>query len=238
MWMRLQPGEQANFVAPNRPNAALDPFMRFMLREVAAGIGTSYESLSRDYSQSNYSSSRLALLDDRDVWRMLQQWFIESFRKPLHKQWLQAAVLSRSIPEIDLTLYANSTEKYRRAMFRPRGWSWIDPEKEVRSYKAAVTAGFMTVSEVIGATGGGQDLEDVMVQRADELAYLKDKGLVFDTSPDVFVPAETRGQIILDPDTGELEPASVVLAGAQADGQIKVAKAAPKVAPKPEPAVV
>ena len=27
----------------------------------------SYESLSRDYSQSNYSSSRLAILDDRDL---------------------------------------------------------------------------------------------------------------------------------------------------------------------------
>jgi lambda family phage portal protein len=84
MWMRLQPGETANFVAPNRPNSALDPFMRFMLREVAAGLGTSYESLSRDYSQSNYSSSRLALLDDRDVWRVVQQWFIRSFREPLH----------------------------------------------------------------------------------------------------------------------------------------------------------
>ena len=46
--------------------------MRFMLREIAAGTGVSYESLSRDYSQSNYSSSRLALIDDRDLWRVFQ----------------------------------------------------------------------------------------------------------------------------------------------------------------------
>ena len=43
---------------------------------LAAGCGPSYESLSRDYSQSNYSSSRLSLLDDRDLWRVLQQWWL------------------------------------------------------------------------------------------------------------------------------------------------------------------
>jgi lambda family phage portal protein len=235
MWMRLQPGETANFVAPNRPNSALDPFMRFMLREVAAGLGTSYESLSRDYSQSNYSSSRLALLDDRDVWRVVQQWFIRSFREPFHAQWMQAATLARAIPEIDLTLYANAMEKYHRCMFRPRGWSWIDPTKEVAAYKQAVVAGFMTQSDVIAATSGGQDLEDIAEKRAEELKYFKDKGLVFDTSPDVFVPAETRGQIIVDPDTGDLEPASVVAAQAQAEGQIKVNEAKPE---PPAPVVV
>jgi hypothetical protein len=53
-----------DFVNPNRPNSTLDPFMRFLLREIAAGVGVSYESLSRDYSQSNYfKSSRL--IDDR-----------------------------------------------------------------------------------------------------------------------------------------------------------------------------
>jgi lambda family phage portal protein len=71
----LNPGEELDFHSPNRPNTALDPFMRYMLREVSAGCGPSYESLSRDYSQSNYSSSRLALLDDRDLWRTLQQWW-------------------------------------------------------------------------------------------------------------------------------------------------------------------
>ena len=81
---KLAPGDKFNFHAPNRPNPSLDPFMRYMLREVAAGLGVSYESLSRDYSQSNYSSSRLALLDDRDLWRVLQQWWVRSFREPLH----------------------------------------------------------------------------------------------------------------------------------------------------------
>lgn len=61
---RLLPGETFAGFSPSRPNQALEAFMRYMLREMAAGVGVSYESLSRDYSQSNYSSSRLALLDE------------------------------------------------------------------------------------------------------------------------------------------------------------------------------
>jgi lambda family phage portal protein len=196
---RLAPGETLKFVSPNRPNSALEPFMRFMLREVAAGAGVSYESISRDYSQSNYSSTRLALLDDRDVWKTLQQWFIRSFRCRMHEEWMQAAVLAQAIPEIDIAQYVLNRDKYEAAIFRPRGWSWIDPTKEVAAYKEAVKAGFTTVGAVIAQTSGGDDLEDIMRTRHDELEYMDELDLAFDTSPEVYVPAETRGQMIVGP---------------------------------------
>lgn len=211
--MKLLAGEKLNFVSPNRPNSALDPFMRFMLREVASGVGVSYESLSRDYSQGNYSSTRLALLDDRDVWKTLQQWFVRSFRQRLHLEWMQAAILSRSIPEIDLMQYALGAEKFNEAIFRPRGWSWVDPTKEVAAYKEAVKAGFTTVGSVIAQTSGGDDLEDVLRTRHDELAYMDELQLAFDTSPEVYVPAETRGQMIVN-DDGDVEPAAKTVAPA------------------------
>lgn len=181
--VRLAPGEKMNFHSPSRPNTAIDPFMRYMLREVAAGIGTSYESLSRDYSQSNYSSSRLALLDDRDLWRYFQAWFIRSFRQPLHCEWLQQAVLSRALSVIPVEAYAVDAGRYEMVRFKPRGWSWIDPTKEVEAYIKAVRAGFITTADVIAKTGDGADLEDVLEGREQELKMMKEKGLVFDTDP-------------------------------------------------------
>jgi lambda family phage portal protein len=181
---RMGPGEKLNFHAPNRPNAAMDPFMRMMLREVAAGAGVSYESVSRDYSQSNYSSSRLALLEDRDLWRVHQGLWLRSFRVPFHRIWLRQAVLARAIPEISIEAYALDPKKFEAAMFKPRGWSWVDPTKEVAAYKSAVRAGFMTVADVIALTGGGQDLEQVLDGREQELEMMHDKGLVFDTDPE------------------------------------------------------
>ena len=226
--MRLLPGEKMNFIAPNRPNAALDPFMRFMLREVASAVGVSYESLSRDYSQSNYSSSRLALLDDRDVWKALQQWFIRSFRVRLHREWLTAAVMARAIDGVTALDYGANMDKFQTVLFRPRGWSWIDPTKEVAAFKEAVKAGFTTVGDVIGATSGGSDLEDVLRTREGEVEFMKELNLAFDTSPEVYVPAETRGQMVLGPDGVEPAAAAAPAAGAPgAPGQPAAAPAAP-----------
>jgi lambda family phage portal protein len=187
MMKRTFPGEKINWHNPNRPNTALDPFMRYMLREVAAGTGVSYESLSRDYSQSNYSSSRLALLDDRDLWRMLQQWFIRNFRLPLHREWLQLAVLARAVAPVRVEEYAVDPAKFEAVLFKPRGWSWVDPTKEVEAYKEAIKAGFTTVTDVIAQTGGGQDVEDVVTTRTRELKLFEQADLVFDTSPEVYV---------------------------------------------------
>ena len=204
MTLRGNPGEKFTSITPNRPNTALDPFMRYMLRECAAGVGTSYESLSRDYSQSNYSSSRLALLDDRDLWKMLQQWFLRNFRLPLHKEWLQMAVLSRAIEAIRIEEYATDPKKFEAVLFKPRGWSWIDPAKEVAAYKEAIKGGFGTVSDVIAQTGGGKDLYDVLTERERELKIMGEKGLVFDTSPEVYV-AEEKPAPITTPADGKAE---------------------------------
>jgi lambda family phage portal protein len=177
----LPPGSELDFHAPNRPNSAFAEFTRSMLREIAAGSGASYESLSRDYSQSNYSSSRLALLDDRDNWRALQRWWVRSFREPLHRIWLRQAVLSRAVSAIPLDAYAADMARYEAVLFKPRGWSWVDPTKEVAAYKEAERAGYITKSQVIAQTAGGMDIEDYIAERRRELDMLEAADLRTDT---------------------------------------------------------
>lgn len=185
---QLDPGEKLTFHSPTRPNAALDPFMRAMLREVAAGVGVSYESLSRDYSQSNYSSSRLALLDDRDLFRTVQQWWIRSFRQPLHQAFVQQAVLAGALASVPVAEYAAAPAKFSAARFKPRGWTWIDPTREVAAYKEAIKANLTSASDVISQTGGGLDIEDVLAARAHELQLMDELGLAADTT--VQTPAQ------------------------------------------------
>lgn len=170
----LAPGQTFTSWDPKRPNNSFDPFMRLMLRDVASGIGVSYESLSKDYSQSNYSSSRLSLLDDRDRWRVLQQWLIRRFLEPVFCEWLEFAVMAGVVPIAD---FFTNREKYLNVRWKPRGWSWIDPTKEVEAYVKAVNEGFMTISDVIALTGSGVDAEDEFKARAAELALLKSMGL-------------------------------------------------------------
>lgn len=175
---RLLPGEEYTESKPTRPGGQFEPFVRAMLRSMAAGIGVSYATLSRDYSDSNYSSSRLSLLDDRDNWRVLQTWMIENFHRPIFEEWLDMAVLSG---ELSLSGYEANPEPFRAVRWIPRGWAWVDPAKEMEAYKNAVRCGFTTLADVIASQGG--DIEDVMQQRKRELQMAEDMELVFDTDP-------------------------------------------------------
>lgn len=192
---RLQPGESYQEAKPTRPGGQFEPFVRAMLRSMAAGIGVSYATLSRDYSDSNYSSSRLALLDDRDNWRVLQSWLIDNFHRPVFEEWLELAVLSG---ELQLPGYEANPEPFRAVRWIPRGWNWVDPVKEIAAYKEAVRCGFTTLADVVGQQGG--DLEDVMQQRQRELQMADDMDLVFDTDPNAvdkkgaFQPDEAPAQ--------------------------------------------
>jgi lambda family phage portal protein len=204
--MRLAPGEKFESHVPTRPNTALDPFMRYMLREIAAGTGPSYESISRDYSQSNFSSSQIAVYEDRDLWRIIQQCFIRSFREPLHAEWLQQAVLSESIPALRVEEYAVEPRKFEAATFKPRGWGWVRPREDVPAMIEAHKAGFLPLGDIIAMTCNGKDFWDVMTQIKQERKLMEELGLEFTTSPSVFVAAETKGSGDPPKTAGDGEP--------------------------------
>lgn len=194
VYKRLAPGEKLVPGQVTAPNPALDPFMRYMLREVSAGAGPSYSSISRDYSQANYSSERVAQLDDRDLWRFFQSWFIRDLRYPVHRLFIRQGVLSGAIASIPPEQYGLNVRKFERVLFKPRGWSWVDPTKEVEAYKEAIKAGFTTRTDVIAATAGGQDVEDIDATRERELNLAKEKGLKYDTDPEFYMSDAAKAQ--------------------------------------------
>jgi lambda family phage portal protein len=175
-----------------------------MLRGMAAGVGCSYESISRDFSQTNYSSSRLSLLEDRDHWRALQQFLIENLHQPVFEAWLEMAVLGGAL---NLPFYETDPERYRAIRWMPRGWAWVDPAKEVQAYKDAVRCGFKTLGEVVAEQGG--DLEELLMARAAELAMTDDLDLTFDTDPHEVNASGTQqvGDMAED-QAEEMDPAS------------------------------
>jgi len=125
----LAPGETINVPQLDAPDGQFEPFLRGMLRSVAAAIGCSYETISRE-----------------------------------------------RLPD-----YEAMPERYEAVQWYPRGWAWVDPQKEVQAYRDAVRAGFKTQAQVIAESGG--DLEDLMVARSNEVDRAEQLGLQFDTNP-------------------------------------------------------
>lgn len=195
VWKQLRPGEKASVPNMGAPAAQFDPFVRAMLRQVAAGVGASYETLSRDYSQANYTAARLALLEDRDNWRVVQSWLISKLHQRVYEEWLDMAVLAG---ELQLPLYGSNPSMYRNVRWLPRGWAWVDPLKEVTAYQMAVRSGFRTVGDVVAESGG--DIDDLWHSRKSEIDMADELGLVFDTDP-----AKVNVKGIAQPTDSEVE---------------------------------
>ena len=191
----LFPGQGVTVPSLDSPDGQFEPFLRAMLRAMAAGIGCSYETISRDFSTSNYSSSRLSLIEDRDHWRILQSWLIENFHRRVFSEWLDLAVLSNALA---LPGYEQQPERFKAARWMPRGWAWVDPAKEVAAYKEAVRCGFKTLADVVAEQGG--DLDELLLARQSELAKLDEMGIVVDSDP-TQVTGAGQQQMQLFPDT-------------------------------------
>jgi lambda family phage portal protein len=142
-------------------------FVKNKVRRFASGFGCSYETLSRDFSDTNYSSSRLSLLEDREHWRVIQNYLIENFHMRIFREWLGLAVLSGELPFAD---YEGRPERYETPRWMARGWSWVDPLKEVKAYREAEQAGYMTKAQIIAYTGGDYDDNVTELAREQELA--------------------------------------------------------------------
>ncbi|MDO2321528.1 phage portal protein, partial [Escherichia coli] len=54
----LHPGDKLSLQTAQNADAGFSSLEKSLLRYVAAGVGASYEELSRDYSQVSYSSAR------------------------------------------------------------------------------------------------------------------------------------------------------------------------------------
>lgn len=172
----LQPGETVSVPNNTRPGGQFSPFMKMQIRGAAAGVGCSAEMLSKDFSESNYSSSRLALLADRDNWRSVQDWMIENFHQQVFEGWLEMAVLSG---ELNIPDYEINPKKYESVRWMPRGWAWVDPLKEVSAYRDAILGGLTSATKIIAQEG--EDIEDLYNEIDAERNMASKLGLVFDT---------------------------------------------------------
>ena len=173
----LEPGEDIKFSAPADVGSSYAEFMRQQFRAVAAAMGITYEMLTGDLTQVNYSSIRAGLLEFRRRCEALQHGVIvHQLCRPIWRAWMDQAVLEGAL---DLPGYRKDRRTHQAAKWIPQGWSWVDPQKEFNAMKLAIRAGLMSRSEAI--SGNGYDAEDVDREIAADNARADALGLVFDS---------------------------------------------------------
>lgn len=145
----LQPGEDIGTIDSNRPNDQVSNYITIQERRIAAGTGSRYSSVSKNYN-GTYSAQRQELVEGVQHYRRLFAYLTARFHRPVWRRFIDAARLSGRLPAlrgIDLaSLY--------RPEIRPPSLPWIDPKKEIEAHAIAVERGFRSRWQVIRDLGG------------------------------------------------------------------------------------
>lgn len=175
----LFPGEEFKIVSSEYPSAAFGEFEKSIIRSLSASFGLSYEQLSRDYSETNYSSARASL---QEVWR-----FFMSDRTRISAQqatfeyslWLEEAI---EIGEVVLPAGAPDFYEAKLAWcscsWIGPGRQYIDPLKEAKADTERLAQNTTTLREL--CANEQKDWRQVLAQKAKERQMMIDLGLIPD----------------------------------------------------------
>lgn len=196
----LPRGMEVAFSHPVDVGQTYEVWIKQQLREIAKGMGVTYEQLTGDLTGVNYSSIRAGLLEFRRRVEQLQRdIIIFQFCRRVAHAWMDAAVLSSAIA---IPGYFPNRRIYRRIKWRPDGWPWVDPVKDIAAAKDSVRSGFSSRSKVVAEKG--DDVESIDRENAQDNDRADELGLVYDTDPRKTTPkgsaAATSGAKPANPD--------------------------------------
>lgn len=138
---RLAPGEDVTFSNPPGVEG-YGEYARNQLRAMAAGLGVTYESMTGDLSEVNYSSGRLGWLEfQRSVNFWQADLIVGSFCRRVETWFIEAAQLAFGIAGP------------ARADWTPPRREMIDPTREVPATIKAIRGGLMSPSDAVRERG-------------------------------------------------------------------------------------
>ncbi len=166
----LMPGQGFQSFDPSHPNEAFEVFLKVMLRRVSKSFGLSYLTVTGDLEGANYSSMRAGLLPERDHWRVLQVETYNRVHRRVYATWRGMAMLTGAL-RVGSMISANFAEH----SWKPRGWKWVDPAKDLDAAERGVKLGVMSRTRI--AADQGVNYESIVDELEDEEAYAEEHGV-------------------------------------------------------------
>jgi len=165
----LPPGKSIDFANPPSFDLYKD-YVNSNLRAIAAGLGITFEGLTGDLSQVNFSSARMGWIE---MGRNIDSW---------RKHIMMGQFLHGVESDFQLIMRLNGLPINGLVFDHiPPRRELIDPEKEIKAMKAAVRSGFESRKSVVQSLGRDPDL--VLDQIAEDNNKIDELGLVLDSDP-------------------------------------------------------
>jgi lambda family phage portal protein len=159
-------------------------FEQSLLRYIAANLGVSYEQLSRDYSQSNYSSIRAAMTETWKYMQSRKRMVADRLATHIYSLWLEEAInmgeitsLPRNVPSFYEGL---NKEAYTSCEWIGASRGQVDELKETQAAVLRLQHNITTYEDETARLG--KDWRKVMAQREREENEMKRRGLASQNS--------------------------------------------------------
>ncbi|MFW7382405.1 MAG: phage portal protein [Oligoflexus sp.] len=168
-WEILPPGKTVTFNNPPTVQG-YGEYTSQQLHAISAGLMLPYEVLTNDYSQVNFSSSRMSLLE---FYKSVEHWqwhiMIQQVCNPIYG-WFKdvAAILGIGNDATPVTWGLPKRE-------------YVDPMKEIKAQILSIRAGLTTLSNELRKSG--EDPKELFEEYASDLALLDELGITLDSDP-------------------------------------------------------
>lgn len=168
----LNPGDKATPFAPPNADNGFDQFTMTVYRQIAAGLNVPYELLVKDWTKTNYSSARAAMLEAWRYFQYLRNKVAFMFCQPAYELVLEEMVDRGMVEAPDF--YA-LRQAYAASKWIGPGRGWVDPSKEIDAVEKRLRVGVSTLE--MECAEQGLDWEEVLEQRALEAERCEELGL-------------------------------------------------------------
>lgn len=173
----LMPGTKLNMLPMGNPGGVGGEFEQSLLRYLAADLGVSYEQLSKDYSETNYSSARAGMTE---TWKFMQsrkRMVADRFATMVFRLWFEEAVNMGEITTMNARSVPNIYDGLNMEAFCECDWigasrGQIDELKETQAAILRIKNRLSTYEEEIGRMG--KDWRPMFQQIAREQGVMKE----------------------------------------------------------------
>lgn len=181
MIVDMAPGEKIEVVQSTRPNAAFDPFVTAVLRQIGAALEIPFEVLTNHF-QSSYSAARAALMT---FWKFVlkeRDFLVTSFCQPVW-EWAITEAVATGI----LSAPGFFDDPVIRAAWLGCDWIGpgmpaIDPLKEAAAAEAWNALGIWSLQDI--SAQQGKDFDRTHQQLVREKKMREEAGLVLLPAPE------------------------------------------------------
>ena len=171
----LLPNEKLTLQNVNAPNASLTEFESGILRNIAKGLGVSFEQLSGDFSKTNYSSARAAMSESYRYFIGQREVIAKRFASSIFELWLEEAInIGEIILPNGVPNFYEAKSAWTRCNWIGAGKTQIDGLKGIKEAVEKITAGLSTYEKELGNMG--EDYQEIFDQQLREQKELNARG--------------------------------------------------------------